>query len=109
MSGLTDLQQRALDIRRRYADLNAKDGHDAWGPKEYAMGFTGDVGDLLKIVMAKENLRAMDDVDGKLAHELADCLWSILVLAGHYGIDLEAEFMKTMDGLEERIGKAQQV
>jgi NTP pyrophosphatase (non-canonical NTP hydrolase) len=55
--------------------------------------------------MAKHGLREMDDVDNKLAHELSDCLWSILVLASKYRIDLAAEFMKTMDQLDARIDK----
>jgi NTP pyrophosphatase (non-canonical NTP hydrolase) len=66
-------------------------------------GFVGDVGDLSKIIMAKHGLRAMDDVDRKLAHELSDCLWSVLVLASKYGIDLSLEFQKTMNDLDARI------
>ena len=68
-------------------------------------GFVGDVGDLSKIILAKHGLRDMEDVDEKLAHELSDCLWSILVLASKYSIDLPNEFMKTMDLLDKRIGK----
>lgn len=104
MSNLLDLQKRAFEIRKKYNELNAKDGHDAWGPKDYSMGFVGDVGDLQKIIMAKENMRRMDDVDNKLSHELADCLWSLLVISEQYGVDLEADFLKTMDDLEARIG-----
>ena len=66
-------------------------------------GFVGDVGDLSKIIMAKHGLRSMDDVDAKLAHELSDCLWSILVLSDKYHIDLAAAFLQTMDGLDKRI------
>lgn len=66
-------------------------------------GFVGDVGDLSKIIMAKHGLRDMEDIDTKLAHELSDCLWSVLVLADRYGIDLENQFMKTMDELDTRI------
>jgi NTP pyrophosphatase (non-canonical NTP hydrolase) len=65
----------------------------------------GDVGDLSKIIMAKDSLRAMDDVDQKLEHELSDCLWSLLNIANKYDIDLASAFMKTMDELEERVGK----
>ncbi len=103
MSDLYDLQKRAAEIRQKYAELNLKDGHDKWAGKEYMMGFVGDVGDLAKLVMAKENLRHIDDTDNKLAHELSDCLWSILVLAEYYGVDLQQEFVKTMDDLEQRI------
>lgn len=106
MSDIRELLVRAQEVRQKYNELNAEDGHDAWGGKEYAMGFVGDVGDLLKIVMAKENLRRMDDVDAKLAHELSDCLWSVLVLAAHYGIDIEKEFLNTMDELDKRIANS---
>ena len=68
-------------------------------------GFVGDVGDLSKLIMAKRGLRGGigDDIDEKLAHELADCLWSVCVLADKYDVDLEAAFTKTMDELDERL------
>lgn len=103
MSDLEALQARALDIRQQYSELNRKDGHSQWGPKDYAMGFVGDVGDLLKLVMAKENLRAANNADAKLKHELADCLWSLLVLADCYGVDLETTFLATMNELQQRM------
>lgn len=106
MSDLAALQAQAMKVRQLYNELNRKDGHDQWGPKDYALGFVGDVGDLAKIVMAKENMRNMEEVDTKLTHELSDCLWSVLVLAAHYGIDLETSFTQTMRELEERINGA---
>jgi NTP pyrophosphatase (non-canonical NTP hydrolase) len=106
MSDLKDLMQQAEEIRLRYQEKNAKDGKDTWGVRDYAMGFVGDVGDLQKLVMAKENLRDIADVDEKLAHELADCLWSILVLANYYGLDLEKEFKQTMETINQRISGA---
>lgn len=104
--GLETLALRAQEIRQKYNELNARDGHGKWGGKEYAMGFVTDVGELLEIIMAKEGLRRGENVDARLAHELADCLWSVLVIAGHYGVDLEKEFLRTMDSLEQRITAA---
>ncbi|MEZ6330670.1 MAG: MazG nucleotide pyrophosphohydrolase domain-containing protein [Candidatus Saccharimonadales bacterium] len=66
-------------------------------------GFVGDVGDLSKLIMAKNNLRSKDNVDEALAHELSDCLWSLLVLADKLGIDLDQAFIKTMDSLEQKL------
>jgi NTP pyrophosphatase (non-canonical NTP hydrolase) len=43
----------------------------------------------------------------KLAHELSDCLWSVIVLAHNYGFDLETVFMENMEWLSEQI-EAQQ-
>ena len=102
MSNLPELQQRAKEIADRYAELNKRLGNVAWGPRDRMMGFVTDIGELNELVMAKEGLRHVDDVDTKLAHELSDCLWSVLVLADHYGIDLEKEYMQTMNELEKR-------
>lgn len=63
-------------------------------------GFVGDIGDLMKIVMAKEDVREIENVDEKLAHGLADCLWCVLVLSEKYGVDSEKSFLKIMDALD---------
>ncbi|MCA9884339.1 MAG: hypothetical protein KC708_15260 [Anaerolineae bacterium] len=57
----------------------------------------------MKLVQAKNGVRDIPDVDQKLAHELADCLWSILTLADQYQIDLEQTFLATMDEIEDRL------
>jgi len=98
-----ELMKRATDIRVKYDKLNGERRRVTWNEQQLMAGFVGDVGDLSKIVMAKHGLREMDNIDAKLAHELSDCLWSVLVLAGKYNIDLEADFLKTMDELDERI------
>lgn len=97
-----ELKKRAVEIRAKYDAMNAKRGV-SWNGQNLMSGFVGDVGDLSKIIMAKDGLREMDDIDAKLAHELADCLWSVLVLADTYKIDLAHEFMSTMDELDRRI------
>lgn len=106
MSDIKDLQKRALEIQQKYAKFNKHKSQADWGAKEYAMGLVGDMGDLMKLVMAKENLRSIDDVDNKLAHELADCFWSILILADKYGIDIEKSFLKTMNELDARLDRS---
>jgi len=97
------LNDRAVEIRKKYDQLNQTQQGVSWNEQQLMAGFVGDVGDLSKIIMAKHGLRAMDDIDQKLAHELSDCLWSILVLASKYNIDLASAFMKTMDELDARI------
>jgi NTP pyrophosphatase (non-canonical NTP hydrolase) len=101
---IQDIINRSVQIRQKYDQLNTKNGV-VWDEQDFMSGFVGDVGDLSKIIMAKRGLRGevAADIDDKLAHELADCLWSVCVLADKYGIDLEAEFMKTMDGLDRQL------
>jgi NTP pyrophosphatase (non-canonical NTP hydrolase) len=103
MSDLKDLMEQAEVIRQKYEELNKRDGHGVWTVQDYAQGFAGDFGDLQKLIMAKEGKRHIDDVDAKLAHELSDCLWSILVIANYYKIDLDEAFRKTMSDIADRI------
>ncbi len=97
------LFKKAIQVRNKYSKLEQKETGKSWTNLNLMEGFVGDVGDLMKLVMAKEGLRKIEDVDNKLAHELSDCLWSVLVLANKYNIDLEASFMNTMNELDERI------
>ena len=96
------ISKRAIEIRKKYDNLNSSRGVE-WNGQDLMSGFEGDDGDLSKIIMAKHELREMEDIDKKLAHELADCLWSVLVIADKYGVDFASEFKKSMDELEKRI------
>ncbi|NTW46403.1 MAG: nucleotide pyrophosphohydrolase [Candidatus Moranbacteria bacterium] len=99
------LSERALEIRQKYAELERKRTGREWTNLNLMEGFVGDVGDLMKLVMAKEGVRVAENVDEKLAYELADCLWSVLVLSGKYGVDIEKSFLATMNDLERRIAE----
>lgn len=100
---LKDLQSQALLIAGKYDQKNQAEGRPQWDASAYMAGFVGDVGDLSKLVMAKANLRQIDHLDQKLAHELSDCLWAVLVLAKQLNIDLEAEFARTIAELDTRL------
>ncbi len=98
-----DLTQRALTIRSLYREYERKNYGTEWTNEELALGFVGDVGDLAKLVMACNGRRSIPDAEAKLAHELADCLWSLIVLADAHGVNLEQAFLQTMDDLESFI------
>jgi NTP pyrophosphatase (non-canonical NTP hydrolase) len=100
---LHELTTRAIEIRASFGELAQAQGQREWKKEDVMQGFVVDVGDLMRLVMAKSGLRPVADLDRKLAHELSDCLWSILVLAHLYGINLEAEFHKTMNDIEAAI------
>lgn len=104
---LAELTRRALDVRARYAALEKARGGVAWSRADLAQGFVGDVGALMKLTMAKDGRReGPPDLDAKLAHELADCLWSVLVLADAHGVDLEKAFLQTMAELDAKLPPA---
>ncbi|MER6847665.1 MazG nucleotide pyrophosphohydrolase domain-containing protein [Streptomyces flaveolus] len=100
---LTELLRMAVAVHDKYDQLNLRDRGRVWTRSDYVNGLMGDVGDLAKIVMAEEGLR--QGVSGRTAleHELADCLWSVLILAYRYDVDLESAFSRTMSELDETL------
>lgn len=97
------MAKRAMQIRKQYEAKEKQLYGSAWTNEEIALGFVGDVGDLAKLIVAQNGKRNIPDSKDKLAHELADCLWSLLVISKLHDIDLEQSFAKTMDELEERL------
>lgn len=100
-----ELSNRAMEVKSKFGDLELANGVRKWTREDVMMGFMGDVGDLAKLVMAHQNIREIPDKDAKLEHELADCLWAILVLARLYNVNLEKAFLNTMQDLEIILAK----
>lgn len=98
---LQQMQQSARQVRERFAAFETDRYGRSWTPAEVMLGFVGDVGDLAKLVQGKNGIRSALDLDAKVAHELADCLWSVLTLADCYGVDLEDAFTSTMETLNQ--------
>jgi hypothetical protein len=100
---LEELQQRALELRGQFAKFEQQQGSPVWDTREIMEGFIVDVGDLMKLIMAQQGLRKVEGLEDKLAHELTDCFWCILVLASKLDIDLEQAFLSNMQSLETTI------
>ena len=97
--------ERALKIHKQYEVKEIQLYGSAWTSEEIALGFVGDVGDLAKLIVAENGKRNISDSKAKLEHELADCLWSVIVLAQNHGVDLETVFMNTMNELEKHLSE----
>jgi NTP pyrophosphatase (non-canonical NTP hydrolase) len=98
-----ELSVRAISIRELYEEIEKEQYGQPWTSEQIMLGFVGDVGDLAKLGLAENGHRTIADSNTKLEHELADCLWSLLVLAKLHNIDLEKAFIKTMIDLERRL------
>lgn len=101
------MQDMARDVRARYAAVETARYGRSWTREEIMLGFLGDVGDLAKLVQGKAGVRPRDDLDDAFAHELADCLWSVLTLADAYDVDLQAAFVTTMRSLSAHLADAE--
>lgn len=100
------MTERARTVRQEFARFEQRRHGRPWTPEEIMLGFVGDVGDLAKLVQGTAGVRPTDDLDTKLAHELADCLWSVVVLADCFAIDLEDAFDSTMAQLQRWLDAA---
>lgn len=97
------LIKRAKEVRQKYAELELKKYGKNWDINHSAAGFVGDVGDLMKLITAKQGLRDTEDVDEKLADELSECLYFIFIIADRLGIDIGKSFLNKMDKIEKKI------
>jgi len=98
-----DIIKRALVIRAKYSKAEKNEYGKEWTREQLVQGFVGDVDDLVKLTTSKERAEGVSNLDQKLKHELADCLWSVIVIAEKYDVDLEEAFYDTMDELEQRL------
>ena len=97
--------ERAMEIRRLIEENEIQLYGSPWTSEEIALGFVGDVGDLVKLVAAENGRRMIPNSREKLEHELADCLWSVIVLSIIHDVDLEKSFFETMDRLEQHLAE----
>lgn len=99
---IKELQDQAIEVANLYRKKNKEDGHNHWTVEQYMSGMIGDIGDLQKLIMAKQGYRHKEDIDQALEHELGDVLWSLLVISKELNINLETAFLKTMKELKGR-------
>lgn len=100
---IDEATKMAREVEAAYTSLNAAAGRSSWTASDYASGLVGDVGDLIKLVMAYDGKRDGDATHAALSHELSDCLWSVLVLADKLDVDLAAIFPEQMNRLLDRL------
>ena len=100
-----DIIESAISTRDSFERFEEKIYGKKWDVNQIMLGLSVDVGDLIRLVQEKKGTRPRntEDLDGKIAHELCDILWVVLVLAKELDVDLTHEFPKNMLELQEII------
>ena len=94
----------AARTRELYRQLEQRRYGREWDVRDLFIGLQGDVGDLAQLLGAQQGIRpAPENMEAAIAHELADCLWSLLVIAGELGVDLEAAYADLLEELTVRV------
>lgn len=104
---LTAASDRALQIRELYTKLEKRMHGGAWSPQELMIGYLYDVGELGRLIMAKEDRWVhQGDVPQELGEKLSECLWWVLVLADRTGVDIGKAFTAKMNELDADLTKS---
>lgn len=99
---LLELQKLGTEIDDAYIESGKKKGYGERTPLVYCGFLMTDFGELTEQIMAKEKYRDGEEVDTKIAHELADCLWAVLMLAKHLNVNLETAYTEMIEVVKER-------
>ncbi len=102
------LVNRAMDLRTQYEKKERQLYGSPSTGEDIAQGLLGDANNLVRLVMARHGKREIMNSAEKLGPQLSHCLWSLIVLARMYDIDLEQSFMETMDRLENHLLETQE-
>jgi NTP pyrophosphatase (non-canonical NTP hydrolase) len=94
----------AARTRELYRQLEQRRYGREWDARDLFIGFLGDVGDLAQLLGAQQGVRpGPENLEAAIAHELADCLWSLLVIADELEVDLETAFAALLGELTDRV------
>jgi NTP pyrophosphatase (non-canonical NTP hydrolase) len=102
------LINRAMDLRRQYEIKETELYGAPATDDDIAQGLSGDVNNLIKLILAEHGKRVIVNSKEKLESQLSHCLWSVIVLAKMHNINLEQSFMETMDRLENHLLETQE-
>jgi hypothetical protein len=108
-AGLAEADDRALQVRALYEQIEQRVLDRTWTLPELAVGFTNDAAYVGRLVLAAERTWGIDgDVDAELRHKLAECLWWVFVLADRLDIDMPEAYEATMDRIGDGLQRTLQ-
>lgn len=106
---IKELSKIARDLKEVYDNLNRIRTVKVWKASDYAQGLVGDSADLMRLINQRESLKTTfnqkRELDKKIRHELADCLWCVIALADELNVDLEKEYLITIDYLKQKLAE----
>ncbi|MBL1288043.1 MULTISPECIES: hypothetical protein [Streptomyces] len=108
-AGLIEADEKALQVRAQYEQIEQRVLGRTWTLPELALGFTNDAAYVGRLVLAAERTWGIDgDVDAELRHKLAECLWWVFVLADRLDVDMPEAYEATMDRIGDGLRRTLQ-
>ncbi len=76
---------------------------EPWGIYQRFNDLVEETGELANAIQVKEGWKTKNRAKAELVDSVCDVLYSILLVADHYEIDLEKEYPKVLGELKQRI------
>ena len=92
-------------VKRTKSKLDEKNKL-TWPAMALLADLVEEVGELAESIKSAEGFKPYKEIPREnVAREVSDILFSLAVIANHYGVDMGAEFLKVLDGYRDRFLK----
>ena len=99
-----EAHQGARRTRELYRRLERERYGREWELRDLFIGLQGDMGDLAQLLGAHQGIRpGPEELTDAIGHEIADCVWSLFVIADELVIDVGEAYAALLDELTGRI------
>ena len=102
----SDIVNIVMETRTLLENFEQKSVGKKWGNEELLIGLMTDIGDLARLILAKEGFRsAKKDLEKQLRHEIAACFWAIVVLSEKYKVNIPQALQEMSIDLKKKLKK----
>ncbi len=96
---MDNLQLKTKKVLQEFEKTRAK----KWTPEVMALDLVEEVGELANSILVKEGFKNKKRAKADLVDSVCYVLFDLYMIAEHYGIDVEKEYLKVLEQLKERI------
>ena len=93
------MQKRSKKVLEEFGKIRSK----KWTPEAMLVDLTEEVGELANSILVKEGFKNKKRAKADLMDSICDILFDLYMIAEHYGIDVEKEYLKVLENLQKRI------
>ncbi len=99
---MDNLQENSQHVLKEFEKIRSK-----WKPEVMALDLTEEVGELANVILVKEGFKNQKRAKADLVDSICDILFDLYMIAEHYGVDVEKEYLKVLEQLQIRIEKGE--
>ena len=103
-NNMEEIIKRALEIRKKYHELERQHHGSEWTVEEDALAFLTDAGLVGRNIMSQQQRWPKAGSQEELEHKLGESIWWLIVLANRTDIDIEKAMTNFLSKTEKLLG-----